>query len=195
MSSLNLTEYPALQKLEWRLSRVLHVALIGVVLAIAAGAVPGDDHLRVLPFRAISVYAIVFFVLRLSGKRTLAQVTTFDFVLLLILSEATQQALIGDDTTVSGAAVVIGTLVAMDLALSYARQWWRLVDVLLEGEPVQLVDDGKVIDEAMANERVDLDDVVESGRRLHGLEGFEHIKHAVIERGGNISIVPRSHVQ
>jgi uncharacterized membrane protein YcaP (DUF421 family) len=194
MSSLNLTEYPALQKLEWRLSRVLHVALIGVILAIAVGAFPGD-HLRALPFRAVSVYAIVFFVLRLSGKRTLAQVTTFDFVLLLILSEATQQALIGDDTTVSGAAVVIGTLVAMDLALSYARQWWRLLDVLLEGEPVQLVEDGKVIKEAMAHERVDVEDVVESGRRVHGLEGFEQIKHAVIERGGNISIVPRSQVR
>jgi uncharacterized membrane protein YcaP (DUF421 family) len=191
MSSLNLTEYPALQRLEWRLSRVLHVILIGVVLAIAVGAV-GGQHSQGLSFRAISVYAIVFFVLRLSGKRTLAQVTTFDFVLLLILSEATQQALLGEDMTVSGAAVVIGTLVALDLTLSYAKQWWPLVDVLLDSEPVQLVDDGQVIEEAMANERVDVGEVVESGRRVHGIERLEQIKHAVIERGGTISVVPRS---
>jgi hypothetical protein len=189
MSSLKLPLHPAIQRVDWQVSRVLHLVLVSAVLAMAGGVL-GDSHSRGLTLRAMAVYGLVFFVLRVSGKRTLAEVNTFDFVLLLIISEGVQQSLIGTDMTLAGAAVVICTLVAVDLALSYAKSWWPMLDAVLEGEAVQLMDNGKPVAEAMSNERVGDEDLLEYARRS-GLESLKDVKHAVLERGGSISIVPK----
>jgi len=189
MSSLNLPTHRTLQLLDWRLTHVLHIVLILIIVASLSGTL--GAHAQDLSFRAAAIYALIFAVLRLGGKRTLAEVTTFDFVLLLIVGEATQQALLGNDQTIAGAAMVVGTLVAIDLALSYAKGWWPVLDALLEGQAVQLIDDGRVLDEHLKQERVEVDDVLETARRTQGIDQLDKIKHAVLERGGQISIVPR----
>jgi len=68
--------------------------------------------------RGLSVYMFLLIIFRISGKRSLGQVTTFDFVLLLIIAETTQQALLGDDYSVTNAFLLIGTLVGVDIGLS-----------------------------------------------------------------------------
>lgn len=72
--------------------------------------------------RAVAVYGFLLVIMRLSGKRTLAQVTAFDLVLLLIIGEATQQALLGDDFSVTNAFVVITTLIVCDIGMSLVKQ-------------------------------------------------------------------------
>ncbi len=69
--------------------------------------------------RSLAVYLFVLVVFRISGKRSLSQITTFDFILLLIIGEATQQALLGNDFSIINACVVIGTLITLDVALSW----------------------------------------------------------------------------
>jgi uncharacterized membrane protein YcaP (DUF421 family) len=130
-------------------------------------------------------------VLRLSGKRTLAQVTTFDFVLLLVISEATQQALIDGDNSMINAAILVTTLVGLNILMSVLKQRSKFIERLLEGLPTLIVASGKPLDEHMDKERVDMDDVLDAARESHGLESLQQIKYAVIERGGKISIIPR----
>lgn len=140
--------------------------------------------------RAAAVFGFLLLVFRVTGKRSLAQITTFDFILLLIIGEATQQALLGDDFSIINAWIVISTLMGLDLALSLAKQRWPKLDPVLDSTPLLIVVDGRIIDTHARHERVDLEDVMAAAREAHGLERLEQIKFAVLERSGGISIVP-----
>lgn len=142
--------------------------------------------------RATIVYVFLLLLMRLSGKRTLAQVTTFDFVLLLIISEASQQALIDDDNSMINAAIIITTLVGLNILMSVLKQRSPFIERLLEDLPLVIVADGKPMKELMDKARVDMEDVLDAARETHGLESLDQIKHAVLERSGKISIIPRS---
>lgn len=143
-------------------------------------------------FRALAVYAILLAVTRLSGRRTLAQVTVFDFVLLLIIAETTDQALMGDDLSVTNATVVIITLSLTDVLLSYAKGWSPRIGILLDGTPTVLVSDGQIDHHALRRARVQLADILSSARAAHGLKRLDQIDCAVLEVGGVISIIPKS---
>lgn len=141
--------------------------------------------------RGVLIYAFLLVLFRISGQRSLGQVTTFDFVLLLIIAETTQQALLGDDYSVTNAFLLIVTLVATDIGLSLLKQRSPRIDRLIEGLPVVIVENGKPLDERMARARVDEEDVLSAARKLQGLERMEEIKYAVLERNGTISIVKK----
>lgn len=141
-------------------------------------------------FRAAAVYLILLVILRIAGKRTLAQITVFDFILVLIISEATQQALLGDDFSITAAAVVIATLVLLDIALSVLKQRSNRLDEIIDDIPVVIVDNGKLLQDRMNRARIDEQDILVAARELHGLERLDQIKYAVLERSGGISIVP-----
>ena len=140
--------------------------------------------------RAIVVYLVLLVIFRLSGKRTLAEVTTFDLVLLLIISEATQQAMVDSDNSMTNAFLLIGTLVGMNILMSELKQHFKPMERLLDGVPLLIVEHGKPIKHRMEKERVDVDDVLDAAREHHGLERLDQIKFAVLERNGKISIVP-----
>ncbi len=141
--------------------------------------------------RATVIYLFLLLLFRVAGKRSLAQMTTFDFVLLLIIAEATQQGLIGDSFSVTNAFLIVTTLVGIDIALSFAKQQSKTVDKLVEGVPLVIVEDGKPIEERMNRARVDEADVLTAARSIHGLERLDQVKYAVLERSGGISIVPK----
>jgi uncharacterized membrane protein YcaP (DUF421 family) len=141
--------------------------------------------------RAATIYAFLLLIFRVTGKRSMAQITAFDFVLLLIISEATQQALLGNDFSIINAFVVIATLMFLDLGLSLVKEWVPKLDPLLDSTPLVIVEDGKVLDDRVAAERIDLDDILTAARQHHGLERLDQIKFAVLERSGGISIIPR----
>src|SRR3546814_9132595 len=90
--------------------------------------------------RGAAVYAILLVIVRLSGRRAMAQMTPFDFVLLLIIAETTQQALLGDDFSITNAAILIITLFTIDIVLSYVKEWLPRADLLIDGTPTVLID-------------------------------------------------------
>jgi uncharacterized membrane protein YcaP (DUF421 family) len=141
--------------------------------------------------RPALVYLFLLLSLRLTGKRTLAQITTFDFVLLLIISEASQQALIGEDNSMINGAIVVATLIGLNIVMSLVKQRSKVIDRTLDDIPVMIVTDGKPLKDRMDKERVDEDDVLDAARENHGLERMEQIRHAFLERDGQISIIPR----
>lgn len=140
--------------------------------------------------RATAVYLILLIIMRIAGKRTLAQVTVFDFILLLIIGEATQQALLGEDFSILNAAIVIATLVLLDIGLAILKQRSDLLDRVLDDTPVVIVDHGKPLRDRMDRARIDEQEILVAARELHGLERLDQIKFAVLERSGGISIVP-----
>jgi uncharacterized membrane protein YcaP (DUF421 family) len=141
--------------------------------------------------RALAVYTIVVLVFRLAGKRTLDAVTLFDFVLLLIIAEATQQALLGDDLSITNAALVVTTLVLTDKGLAVAANRFEWIDRRLNNVPLILIEDGLIHGQRIRRSNLSLDDVLQSARQGHGIERMAQIKYAVLERDGTVSIVPR----
>lgn len=140
--------------------------------------------------RAAAIYGFLLVLFRAMGKRTLAQITTFDFVMLLIIGEATQQGLLGDDFSVVNGLLVVATLVGVDIGISMAKARSQTFTTLTEGSALIVVENGKPIEERMKKSRVDVDDIMEAARTLQGLERIEQIKYAVVERSGGISVVP-----
>jgi uncharacterized membrane protein YcaP (DUF421 family) len=140
--------------------------------------------------RAAAVYLFLLLIFRLAGQRTLAQITTFDLVLLLIISEAIQQALIGNDNSMINAALVVLTLAGLNVSLSLLKQRSKAIEKVLEDVPLVLVEEGRVLKERMDKVRVDEDDILEAARESHGLVRLDQIRYAVLERSGEISIVP-----
>ncbi len=140
--------------------------------------------------RAVIVYLFLLVLFRLSGKRTLAEVTTFDLILTLIISEAIQQALIGSDNSLTNGLLVVVTLVAVDRLFSAMKRRFPRVDRILEGLPVTILRDGKPDREAMRHEGVDEEDILRAARELQGLDRLESVGKAVIEKTGHITIVP-----
>src|SRR4051812_26332326 len=128
--------------------------------------------------------------MRLAGRRTLAELTNFDFVLLLIVSEATQNCMIGDDYSITNGFLVILTLVTLDIGLSLLKQRVRGVEKWVDGLPTILVERGRPLKERMEWARVDEGDVLAAARELRGLERMDQIKYAVLETGGQITIIP-----
>ncbi|HEY8370257.1 MAG TPA: YetF domain-containing protein [Thermodesulfobacteriota bacterium] len=140
--------------------------------------------------RGLLVYAVLLVLVRICGKRTLSQTTTFDFVLLLIIAEATQEALIGADGSMTNAALLVVTLLWLDVLLSLAKQRFPNLERWIDGLPVVLIEDGRLMRDRMDKVRVDEADILEAAHDKHGLERLDQVKHAILERGGKISVVP-----
>lgn len=141
--------------------------------------------------RAATVYVALMIIMRLAGKRSLAQITTFDFVLLLIISEATQNAMIGQDFSMTNAIIVIVTLVTLDVGLSLLKRRSKMMDKLIDDVPLIIVENGVLLKERMHKARVDEADILGAARHLQGLERMDQIRYAVLETSGGISIVPK----
>ena len=141
--------------------------------------------------RSAIIYVFVFLILRLGGKRTVGELTTFDLVLLLIISEATQQALLDDDHSITGGMLAIITLVFVDIFVSLFTERFKTVDKIVNSVPLVIFQDGQPLMERMNKERVSLDDILEAARKLQGLENLDQVKYAILEKDGSISIIPK----
>jgi uncharacterized membrane protein YcaP (DUF421 family) len=130
-------------------------------------------------------------VFRIAGRRTLAEMTLFNLVLVFIINDATQQALLGQDFWIANAVLVIVTLLFLDIIISLAKDRSRTFEKLIDGVPTIIVADGRPLTERMRMARVDEQDVMEAARRLHGIERLDQIKYAVLEVSGGISVIPR----
>ena len=140
--------------------------------------------------RSAAIYIVVLFVFRVAGRRTLSELTTFDFVLLLVIGEATQQALLGDDFSITNAFIVIVSLVGMDITLTYIKRKSTRIAKLIDGESMIIVEYGRVLDRRIQKSRIDQDDILQAARTTQGLERLDQIKFAILEKDGKISIIP-----
>ena len=144
-----------------------------------------------IAIRSALVFVAVFAGLRLMGKRELGQMTVFDLVVILLIANAVQNAMVGPDFSVQGGILAAVVLLAVDRGVTFLRlrgeRWGRL----LEGTPTVLIEDGEFIPAHLRKEGLERDDV-EMIMREHGLESVSEVKLAVLETDGAISIVPQT---
>jgi uncharacterized membrane protein YcaP (DUF421 family) len=173
---------------ERRVQRLGFICFLTIALAGVTGLL--GDRARIVT-QSAAIYLLLLLIFRVAGRRTLAETSSFDLVLLLIIGETTQQAMIGnDDNTVLSAAVAILTLVSLDMTISYLKLAFPAFDTLLEGKPVLLIRDGKLQHAALRANSLDVEDLKEAARLSHGLEDMADVRQATLERDGKISIMP-----
>src|ERR1044071_135397 len=139
-----------------------------------------------LALRAIFLYAFVILLMRVTGRRELSTLSAVDLVLLIILGDAIQQGLTQDDYSVTGAVIVVSTIAAMQVGTSYLSFRSRRARRVLEGEPIVIVQDGKLIDRNMKRERLTQDEVAEE-MRMQQIASIEDVEWGILESDGNIS--------
>lgn len=141
-------------------------------------------------FKACGLYIALLILFRITGRRSLQQTTTFDLVLLLVIGEAAQPALIGDDNSLTTAVVAVTTLLSFDVGLALLKRRAGRLERILEGQPTILVVRGRPLSDQMHRARVGEADVLQSARERHGILRLEDIGIAVLEANGTISVVP-----
>ena len=140
-------------------------------------------------FRTAAVYLVVLIGLRLSGKREIGQMTTFDLVLLLLLSNSVQNAMLGPDVSLGGGVLAAVVLLVMNILVSKLQLKSPRFRHLVEGVPTLLILHGEMIAQHLQKEGVD-EETLMAALREHGLSDIANVEMAVLEIDGSISVVP-----
>ena len=140
--------------------------------------------------RATMMFAIVFLLLRVMGKRELGQMAPFEFVLLVVVGDLIQQGITHNDFSLTGATLAVCTFAFWALVLNAVTYWSPRAERLLEGEPEVIVRDGELLPHAMARNRLTKMEI-ESEMRLAGIARLSEVAWAVLENNGKISFIER----
>jgi len=150
---------------------------------------PPNLHILVeIALRTGVIYLLVLVGIRISGKREVGQMTPFDLVLLLLISNSVQNAMTGPDTSLAGGAVAATTLLIMNYVVAELSGGNRRFRKFVQGQPSLLVHDGQVIEAHMAKEHVSMDEL-ERSLREHGVATYKEAALAVLEVDGSISVL------
>jgi len=144
-----------------------------------------------LVFRALVLFTGVYLLLRVVGRRELAQMQPIDFVLLIVLGDAIQQGLTQDDYSVTGALIVITTIAAIQVSVSWLAFRFKRVRSIVEGEPLVLVEDGRVLEGNLRRARMAVDELAEEARQQQ-IAKLDQIAWAILETSGKVSVIPKS---
>ena len=138
--------------------------------------------------RTLVVYFFLVFGLRLAGKRELAQLNPFDFVVLMLLANTVQNAVIGNDNSVIGGLLGAATLLAVNYALVRFLYRHERLDQLIEGSPTTLIQDGAIRHQELERECITLAEL-EMAAHKNGFSSLDVIERAILEPGGVITFV------
>ena len=139
--------------------------------------------------RTAIVYVVLVALLRLAGKREVGQLSILELIVLLLLSDAVQNSMVGDDTSLPGGLIAAATLIGVDRVLAYFTARSNRLRHAIEGEPRLLVRNGRLLEKALREEQVEPEEV-RAAIRGEGLARVEDVKMAVLETDGTISVVP-----
>jgi len=140
--------------------------------------------------RSTVIYLVVLIGLRLLGKRHVAQLSIIDFVLILLISNAVQNAMVGGDSSVQGGIVAALTLILVNYIITFISFKFKKVDVLLEGTPTLLIHNGSVVHENLMKEKI-TEEELERVIREHGIEKISEVKMAIMELDGTVSVISK----
>jgi uncharacterized membrane protein YcaP (DUF421 family) len=142
--------------------------------------------------RALFAFVFVLFLTRVIGRRELSQLEPFDVILLVMIGDLVQQGVTQNDFSVTGLVLAGGTIAVMTMLTSYVGWRFPRIRPILDGEPLILVEDGKLILKNLRRERITPGEVAEAARLQAQIESFDEIKWAVLETNGQISFVKKS---
>ena len=173
------------------------VTLPGLQVMLLDGALPVGGSLWKLAqpwwefvLRGLLVYGFLLLVLRLTGKRQVGQLSPFDLVLLMLLSNAVQNSMNAGDNTVMAGYILVLTLVAVNALVSYLTFRSKKLEALVEGKPEILVHNGVIQDAALEDAQISRHELMAAVRRA-GLSDMAAVHVAILETNGQITVVPR----
>jgi uncharacterized membrane protein YcaP (DUF421 family) len=143
-----------------------------------------------IALRAVFLYAFLVFLMRVIGRRELSSLSAVDLVLLIVLGDAIQQGLTQDDYSVTGAVIAVSTIAALQVGSSYLSYKSRRARRVLEGEPIVIVQDGKLIERNLKRDRLTESDVAEE-MRAQQIASVEAVEWGILESNGTMSFIPK----
>jgi uncharacterized membrane protein YcaP (DUF421 family) len=143
-----------------------------------------------IALRGVVLFVFVSVVMRIVGRRELSSLGAMDLVLLIVLGDAIQQGLTQDDYSVTGAMIAVSTIAIMQVGLSYVSFRFRRLRPALEGEPIIIVQDGRVIERNLRRDRITVDEVLEEARQQQ-IASLDDVAWGVLEANGKISFLPK----
>jgi uncharacterized membrane protein YcaP (DUF421 family) len=144
-----------------------------------------------LVIRAAVVFFFIYLVTRVAGKRELSSMEPFDLILLVVMGDLVQQSITQSDYSVTGALIVISTITLLTVLVSWVNWRFRSLRSVLEGQPVVLVENGKLIEQNMKRERITVEDIESEGRQQQ-VTDIADMRWALLETSGRISVIPAS---
>jgi uncharacterized membrane protein YcaP (DUF421 family) len=141
--------------------------------------------------RAVVAFLLVFLITRIVGRRELGTLEPFDLILLVVLGDLIQQGVTQSDYSVTGMTLAVGTITLMTVLVSYLSFRFRRLRPLLDGEPIVMVQDGKVLDRNLKRERLTEEEVAMEAR-LQQIDSLDKVAWAILEKGGQISFIAKT---
>jgi uncharacterized membrane protein YcaP (DUF421 family) len=143
-----------------------------------------------IALRGVALFTFVFLLTRVIGRRELSSLQPFDLILLIVLGDAIQQGLTQDDYSVTGAMIAVSTFATLQVLVSYLSFRFSRLRPILDGEPIVIVQDGRVIEANLKRERLTVEEVAEEARQQQ-IASLEDVEWAVFEPSGNISFIEK----
>ena len=148
----------------------------------------GGNTLIEIVVRTAIVYLALLLGLRLTGKRQVGQMTPFDFLLLLLLANAVQNAMTGPDTSLPGGLAAAATLLGVNMLVAWLARRNAKTEQFIEGTPTLLIRRGQILVPNLVREGITREDLLRSLRE-HGVETVEEVRSAILEVDGSVSVL------
>jgi uncharacterized membrane protein YcaP (DUF421 family) len=146
-----------------------------------------NNYIRII-FSSVAVYLFIILAIRLFGKKELAQLSVYDLVFILLISNAVQNAMVGPDSTLTGGLVAAGSLFVVNYILKKMQFRFPKFGKAIQGEAIMLVFEGKILPSHLKNAGITEDELMEVIRE-HGVASVSEVDLAVLEVDGNISVL------
>src|ERR1044072_7567148 len=143
-----------------------------------------------IAIRAALAFAFIFFLTRVAGRRDLSSMEPFDLIMLIVLGDLVQQGVTQSDYSVTGLVLAAGTIALMQILVSYLNFRFKRARTVLDGEPIVLIEDGRVLTRNVHRERITRHELEEQAR-LSKIESLDKVRWAVLETSGQISFIPK----
>lgn len=140
--------------------------------------------------RITIIFLFLMLALRVIGKRELGELSPFDLLMIMLIPEIVSHGMIQDDFSITNALVGVATLLSLVMLNSFLSYRFKFFRKLIEGSPVILYRDGKIMNSTLHKERVSLDEIL-SEIRTQGYERFDQMRWVVLEPDGKISCIPK----
>ena len=139
--------------------------------------------------RAAAVFAAIYLLTRVIGRRELSSMEPFDLILLVVIGDLVQQGVTQSDYSISGTFLAVATFALLTVGASYLSFRFRRLRPALDGEPIVLVEHGRPIEGNLRRERITMEELAAEAR-LQQIASIEDVRWAVLETNGSISFIP-----
>jgi uncharacterized membrane protein YcaP (DUF421 family) len=141
--------------------------------------------------RATLAFFFVYLLTRITGRRNLSALEPFDLILIVMLGDLVQQGVTQSDYSVTGLILASGTVGILSVVVSYASYRFRALRPALDGEPIVVIQDGEIVEPNLRRQRITKDELAAQAR-LQQIASFDDVQWAIIEKGGQISFIPKN---